>query len=203
MNVPKVSAAHRRARRRQIVDAAVECFARQGFHRTSMPDIITASGLSAGAIYRYFPGKDAIVEAIAEERHAHEAALLAKATAHEDLASGLRELAHAYLDWLRDPAEQRRRRVTVQVWAEALRSKRIAAIVQRGLAQRGPITKALAAARRRGRLPKSLAPDALSRFLLALIQGFVLQQAWEPSVDVDSFLAVVEHVIDGLFATAS
>jgi len=196
--MPKVSDAHRDARRQQIVDAAVECFAREGFHRASMHDIIKQSRLSAGAIYGYFAGKDAIVEAIAEERHAHEAALLAKALAHQDLGEGLRTFARAYVEWLRDPHERRRRRVTVQVWAEALRSRRIAGIVQRGLAQRAAVTKAFARARRRGRLPQSLTPDAVSRFLLAALQGFILQQAWEPAVNADDFLAVVDRVIEAL-----
>jgi AcrR family transcriptional regulator len=201
--MPKVSAAHRDARRQQIIEAAVACFAREGFHRTSMQDIIKQSRLSAGAIYRYFAGKDAIVEAIAEERHAHESALLAQAIAHDDLAAGFRQLAHAYFDWLRDPRERRRRRVTVQIWAEALRSTRVAAIVQRGLAQRAPATKALKAAQRHGQLPTGLDADALSRFMLAVIQGFVLQQAWEPSVDIDRFLGVVDTVIEALFAPAT
>jgi AcrR family transcriptional regulator len=199
--VPKVSDAHREARRQQIIEAAVACFAREGFHRTSMQDIITQSRLSAGAIYRYFAGKDAIVEAIAEERHAHESTLLARAIAQDDLAAGFRQLAHAYFDWLRDPRERRRRRVTVQIWAEALRNKHVAGIMHRGVAQRIPATKALRAAQRRGRLSTSLDPDALSRFMLAVIQGFVLQQAWEPSVDIDRFLGVVDAVIDALFAT--
>ncbi len=200
--MPKVSEAHRDARRRQILEAAVACFARQGFHRTSMQDIIAKSQLSAGAIYRYFRSKDAIVEAIAEARHARESELLARAIAPGDLAAGLHQLAHAYFDWLRDPRERRRRRVTVQVWAEALRSKRVAGTIRRGLAQRRPAAQALAAAQRRGQLPASLDPDALSRFMLAVIQGFVLQQAWEPSVSIDDFLGVVDAVIDALFVAS-
>lgn len=125
--------------------------------------------------------------------------MLAAAMAHEDLATGLHQLARAYFDWLRDPAERRRRRVTVQVWAEALRNDRVAATLARGMAQRAPATRAFRAARRRGQLPAALDPDALSRFMLAVIQGFILQQAWDPSADVDGFLAVVDRVIDGLF----
>ena len=52
--MPKVSQAHLDARRRQILDAAIECFAREGFHQTIMQDIVTQSALSPGAIYTYF-----------------------------------------------------------------------------------------------------------------------------------------------------
>ena len=121
--MPKVSDDYRASRRQQILDAAVECFARQGFHRTSMQDIFTESGLSAGAVYGYFAGKDEIVAAVADERHAHEVALFTGALAAADLRDGLHQLVHAYFDWLRDPAEQRRRRLAVQLWAEALRDE--------------------------------------------------------------------------------
>src|SRR6218665_1574205 len=64
--MPKVTDAHREARRAQIVDAAITCFAEKGFQRTSMADIIEASGLSAGAIYLQFESKQDIAIATAQ-----------------------------------------------------------------------------------------------------------------------------------------
>jgi TetR/AcrR family transcriptional regulator, transcriptional repressor of aconitase len=55
--MPKVSQNHLDARRQQILAAAIECFCRQGFHPTTMQDIIKESGLSSGAIYTYLPVK--------------------------------------------------------------------------------------------------------------------------------------------------
>ncbi|MFC0039035.1 TetR/AcrR family transcriptional regulator [Actinomadura rayongensis] len=68
--MPKVSAAHRERRRRQILDAALACFLRKGLHETSMQDIFAESGLSAGAVYRYFPSKDELIKAITAEASA-------------------------------------------------------------------------------------------------------------------------------------
>ena len=65
--MPRVSEAHLAARRRQILDAARACFARNGFHATSMQDVVAESGLSIGAVYRYFKSKDDLIQAIAEE----------------------------------------------------------------------------------------------------------------------------------------
>ena len=45
-------------RRQQIMDAAIACFARKGYHRTTMDDIVAASGLSKGTLYWYFKSKD-------------------------------------------------------------------------------------------------------------------------------------------------
>src|SRR3954469_7010214 len=66
--VPKVSDAHLAARREQIVQAAMTRFAEGGFHSTGMAEVIAATGLSAGAVYRYFPSKAALIRAIVEER---------------------------------------------------------------------------------------------------------------------------------------
>ncbi len=65
--MPKVSQEYRDARREQILNAARRCFLRDGFHETSMQDLFAEAGLSSGAVYRYFPGKEDVILAIAEE----------------------------------------------------------------------------------------------------------------------------------------
>ena len=44
------------------------CFARQGYHATSMDDVVRESGLSVGAIYSYFASKEDLFLALAEAR---------------------------------------------------------------------------------------------------------------------------------------
>ncbi|TDD31263.1 TetR/AcrR family transcriptional regulator [Actinomadura sp. KC06] len=61
--MPRVSEEHLERRRRQILDAARTCFIRKGIHATSMQDIFAESGLSAGAVYRYYKSKNEIIEA--------------------------------------------------------------------------------------------------------------------------------------------
>lgn len=63
----RVSQEHLDARRRQILDGAARCFARNGFHATSMQDVLKEVNLSAGAVYRYFSGKDELIAAIVTE----------------------------------------------------------------------------------------------------------------------------------------
>ena len=62
--MPKISPAQEQQRRAQILAAAMACFARQGYHATSMDDVVRESGLSVGAIYSYFPSKHAIYDAM-------------------------------------------------------------------------------------------------------------------------------------------
>ena len=51
-------------RRAQLLDAAKICFRERGFHATRMADIAERAGLSVGLVYRYFPGKQSVIEAI-------------------------------------------------------------------------------------------------------------------------------------------
>lgn len=61
--MPKVTEDHRRAQEDRFVDAARRCFTRLGVERTSMDDIRTEAGVSAGLMYRYFGSKDEMIRA--------------------------------------------------------------------------------------------------------------------------------------------
>jgi AcrR family transcriptional regulator len=189
--MPKVSPEHLAARRQQILDAALVCFDRSGFHRTSMQDIFDQAGLSTGAVYRYFDSKEAIIEAIAEQRHTREAELIAEAMSVADL----------YFGWLKDPDEMRRRRIGVLVWAEAVNHTGLRSVVQRGADQRRLLTGFLQGAKEQGALPPDADPEAITRIYLALFQGFILQQSWDPGLDVDPYLKAVHEVVDATMST--
>ncbi|MHC5019331.1 MAG: TetR/AcrR family transcriptional regulator [Planctomycetota bacterium] len=49
-------------RRAQIRDCAVHCFAEQGYHATSVADIVQAAGVAQGTFYNYFESKRAIFD---------------------------------------------------------------------------------------------------------------------------------------------
>jgi AcrR family transcriptional regulator len=182
---------------------AARRFARQGFHRTSMADIIRELKSSPGAVYCYFRGKTEIVAAIAEQRHNRESMLLAELLESGNVAEGLGHLARAFFELLQDPRERERRKVTIQIWAESLRDKRIRKIVERGIRQRDMLTTSLRDAQRAGQLAESLDTDAFSRVLLALLQGFILQPAWEPDLDTEAYLTIAMRLVNSVFSDAA
>ena len=55
-------------RRRQILDAAVRVFARQGFHTCRVSDIADEAGVAYGLVYHYFRSKDEVLNTLFQER---------------------------------------------------------------------------------------------------------------------------------------
>jgi TetR/AcrR family transcriptional regulator, transcriptional repressor of aconitase len=203
--MPRISEARRSAQRRRILDAATACFERSGLDGASMQDIVAESGMSAGAIYRYFDGKAAIIEAVATERHTRERALLDAAldADPEDVGGAVRRFLSDWFDWVSEPGEARRRRVDLHVWANAQHDARLRAIVSEGLAPLGDVTRVLTEARARGALDPAVDPAAFARVLLALIQGFLLQRSWDPDLEAGPYRDTVLAVVDRVLAPAA
>ena len=55
-------------KRRQILDAAVRVFARQGFHATRVSDIADEAGVAYGLVYHYFRSKEQVLNELFSER---------------------------------------------------------------------------------------------------------------------------------------
>src|SRR5262252_1664994 len=66
-SMPKIAEQTRAARRDQIVAAALACFARTGYHATTMADVAAQAGVSKGTPYLYFDSKEALFLALHEE----------------------------------------------------------------------------------------------------------------------------------------
>jgi AcrR family transcriptional regulator len=65
--MPRLLETTRAARREQILHAAQTCFARRGYHATTMEDIAAEANTAKGAAYVYFDGKEAIFLALYDE----------------------------------------------------------------------------------------------------------------------------------------
>ena len=196
--MPRLTEARASAQRQRVLDAALTCFDRLGYRRTTLQDIVRESKLSPGAIYGYFSSKAEIAATVAEERHRIERRLVTSALGSADPLAALLRFVEQYFEWLRLPEERRRRRIAVQTWAESLHDPAMRRSVESGLAPLTEVTRALRAAQRRGRLRPGLDPGSVARMVLAMLQGFVLQQAWNPSLNVRAYRDTVLATLEGL-----
>jgi TetR/AcrR family transcriptional regulator, transcriptional repressor of aconitase len=195
--VPRITAARASAQRERVLDAALTCFAREGFHAATMQDIVAESGLSPGAIYGYFKGKTDVVMAIASERHAMERRRMEHALAASDLDTSLVRLTEGFVLGLRDPQEKKWRRLAVQLWAESLSSPRLKREAVAGVTQAIEVLSPMIGnAQREGRWPAHLDPDSAARVLIAVLQGISLQLAWDDTIDIPRFASTLRIMID-------
>jgi AcrR family transcriptional regulator len=185
--VPRVSPAHLAARRQQILDAARRCFLRNGFHSTSMQDVIAEAGLSVGAVYRYFKSKNEIIAAIADRYATEVRTVLADLAAHPE--PGLGEVMERAVELIdANVGPEGMMRLAVQVWAEALRDPAVGAVVARIYGtMRANFVELAARAVKAGELPIDADPDAVGAALFSLVVGYALQRILTGTPDLDTY----------------
>jgi AcrR family transcriptional regulator len=195
--MPRITAARANEQRERILDAALTCFAREGFHAATVQDIVVESGLSPGAIYGYFKGKTEIAMAIASERHAMERRRMEFALAAPDIETSLQRLLDGFVLELRNPAERRWRHLAVQLWAESLSNPRLKREALGGVSQAVDVlSRMIAQAQSRGSWPKHLDPASAARVMIAILQGISLQRAWDERVDIERFAVALRMMLD-------
>ena len=174
--MPKVSEQYRDARRK-IMDAARRCFLRNGFRETSMQDLFAESGLSSGAFYRYFTGKDELIIAIAQDNFRDVLATIR--TAAEEAEGSLGHALANAIDLIdAKNAHNGQGIIAVQVWAEALRNPRLAAEFTALLKDvHTEISGMVRKQQDAGSLPEGVSADAIGSILLGTVPGYIVQVA--------------------------
>lgn len=173
-----MSQQYRDARRAEILAAARRCFVRDGFHGTSMQDLLAEVGLSSGAVYRYFPGKQDMILAIAEENLAEVTDEVRRMAAAKP-AVGIGELLARIFQVIKAKHEEDGfAAIALLVWAESLRDLTLAERIKGTLAD---VTAELADMVREcqgsGGLPAETPADQLTQVIVASVPGYILQLA--------------------------
>src|SRR3954451_8210501 len=114
-------------RKSQILEAAILCFARKGFHLTSMHDISAEAGISVGLIYRYFQNKEAVISAMADRHKQEIQEVLERARQAPTLLESLEILFTAHCC---EDAPQVVSAFVVDLYAEASRNPHVANLVR-------------------------------------------------------------------------
>jgi TetR/AcrR family transcriptional regulator, transcriptional repressor of aconitase len=183
--MPKVTEEHKRRRRDQILEGARRCFARHGYEGATVARLEEETGLSRGAIFNYFPNKEAIFLAIAQ----------ASSDRLTDiwLGQGFRAMLDALVqedpDWL-------------AVQLEAIRRLRTDPDFQRVVAEHDEA----GAPARRERLQRlgeqgvrdDVALESIGAFLSAVANGLALRlTVGDPLPDLDDVAELVERGVRG------
>jgi AcrR family transcriptional regulator len=191
--MPKVTEEHRASRREQILAAGWRCVARDGFHKTSMADVIRESGLSAGAVYLYFRSKEEMIAAIAKKVVAgadqiHEAVRMIVTRIEEVATAGDGELV----------------KVALPTWAEAVRNESIRVVVAQAYGHlRRRMQELVERLQSAGEFDPDADPAHVAQVLFGLMPGFVLQRVILGDITAESYATGLADLIRGASVVSS
>jgi TetR/AcrR family transcriptional repressor of uid operon len=165
-------------RHTQILDAALVCFAKRGFHQASMHDISAEAGISVGLIYRYFENKDAVISAMADRHKKEIGEVLERARQAATLLESLEILFTAHCC---EDAPQVVSAFVVDLYAEASRNHRVADLVRDVLqtAMDG-VTDLIARSPEAESAAHGLKPHEQAELIFAVSRGMLMRDVLQP-----------------------
>jgi TetR/AcrR family transcriptional regulator, repressor for uid operon len=169
---------HSLDRRTQILDAALVCFAKRGFHQASMHDIAAEASISVGLIYRYFENKEAVISAMADRHKKEISEVLQRARQAPTLLESVEILFTAHCC---EDAPQVVSAFVVDLYAEASRNPRVADLVRDVLqtAMDG-VTDLIARAPEAQAAAHGLSPTELAELIYAVARGMLMLDVLRP-----------------------
>jgi AcrR family transcriptional regulator len=179
--MPKVSDEHKERRRAQILEGAQRAFARHGYEGTTVAVLEEVTGLSRGAIFNYFPNKQAIFLELAIESNKR----LTEIWLEQGFRALLEEISHEDPDWLGVQLEAARRVHTDPTFEEL-----VASAETELRSHRQDRLDRLAAQGVRDDVPL----EATAVFLSLVANGLALRRTMgDPMPDLDVLAEIVER----------
>jgi AcrR family transcriptional regulator len=193
--MPRLKPDTQRARREHILDAALRCFARGGFHATTMQTICREAHVSPGALYVYFDSKEALIAGLCERDRAEFAERFAALATAPDFLGALREIGEHYL--LEETSDKAR--FVIEMGIESTRNPRIAEIF---ISVDKYCNDSFEALFRRlqdeGRIAPRVDIPTLVKVFNVFGDGMFWRRAIHPAADVGAVLPIIIDLIGGL-----
>ncbi|HEX8491147.1 MAG TPA: TetR/AcrR family transcriptional regulator [Chthoniobacterales bacterium] len=166
-------------RRTQILEAAIVCFAKHGFHQASMHDISAEAGISVGLIYRYFANKEAVIAAMVERHKSEIHDLLERARQASTLFESLEILFTAHCC---ENSPKVLSAFVVDLYAEASRNPPIADLVRDVLhtAMAGVTDLIARSPEAKRNAVHGLEPHELAELIFAAARGMLMFDVLQP-----------------------
>lgn len=194
----KAASARRPDPRRRVLDAAIICFTRSGFHGTSMQQICAEAGMSPGGLYRYFPSKESIILAIIEEESAARATLIEVLETAPTFVEGLGRMGAALFS---------RETPLVclelgpEIYAETARNPALKPVYDAvDTEMNEAILRCLRTAQAKGEVDPALDTEAVMLVLGAIGDGMVLRSRFDPDAPLDRIMPTIAELIGRMLA---
>jgi len=196
--MPRITQERRDARREQILDAARVCLQEYGLEAVSMEMIIARSGLSTGAVYRYYASKDEIMSAAMTRGTAGLAQALAPVLASPDpppLPEFFGRLFAAGLAYAWETPKIDLPLMAIHGWSHAQSDPALKAATRANwLEMRGRFAAVAEAWQAAGTIDPQVDPDAIAQLILSIWLGFIAQGPLAGNADSEAHVAALKAI---------
>jgi TetR/AcrR family transcriptional regulator len=186
-------------RRRQIMDAALACFARKGYHNTTMDDIVAESGLSKGTLYWYFKSKDELFASLIKSFFLDMRQDIDGILEQHTTASGrLRAIAQGFVQFFHETEDFFS--VFFEFWMQSTLNEELNQLFSNVLVQYKKVIAGIIAEGMRTGEFKAVDASQLALAVMAAYDGLAFYMMLMPDeVDLDKASQVfIETLLDGL-----
>lgn len=180
----------------RILEGARACFLKSGFQGASMGDICAAAGMSPGALYRYFPSKESLIEAICSLNRDDDAVILAGITNAPSIVDGMTEgfMAHA-----KQVNENGMAPLFAEIFSASQRNPVLKQTMERSMAEvYGIVSSAIQAAIDRKEINPILPLDQLMPITMAMCDGLVTSDLPKSGIPIEAMEPAVRALIVGV-----
>jgi AcrR family transcriptional regulator len=183
--------------KQRILDAAYLVFSRQGYGQATVDDVAREAGISKGALYHHFPGKEQLFHALLQDRvRSCRDHMLDAVGEIRSLPEAIRAAIetsfsshHADPDWTP---------MFMEFWGQATRDEYARSIVSTAYSNcRETVAQILRAGQGLGFVRPGLDTDTVAVLYLAMVDGIRLRAQMDTTVDVDRTKELMADMIVG------
>ncbi len=194
--MPRITEERREARREQVLEAARACLQEHGLEAVSMEMIIARSGLSTGAVYGYFKGKDEILNAVVTEgtaRLAEELLPILKNPEPPPLPELVEQVLRAIVDFGSRERGIDRLLISIHGWSHSQSDPELKATTRAAYRRlRNAYAEAVRRWQAAGTFDPAADPKGVAGLLTSITLGFVAQRALMGDADMRAQVGALE-----------
>lgn len=190
----KEKTAKQKEKMQHILDAAVVCFAKKGFHAATTAEICREAGMSPGHVFHYFSSKQEMIEAIAEHDREIFAGIFADNANEERVVDSIIAIIRAAVKYIITYHESAR--LCIEVNAEATRNPDIMRIfLDNEKINKQMLIDLLKIGVQKNEIANDLEPSTIADWLFILTHGVLCYSVTDQSFDWEMHTAFLEKII--------
>lgn len=183
-------------RRLQILDAALKCFVKHGFHQASMKQICETAKMSPGNVYRYFKSKDDIILAASDYESEWVVKAMAKLKTSKNLDHAITKLL---IKIIKSESAPETSKLLIEIFAESTRNSVLKEkFIENDLRDRTALVGLIRIAQTDGRASPTIDAGLVAEAFIALADGYTSRAMLDPTFKLRKAERTIRFIVSNL-----